>query len=218
MNGINPEHVGDEKADELCQILIDDSCAMFGHEKEGMEHPSGEKLLHKYWYRQSTGHHETTGSSTKTEIKDQPESAIDMKSFDSMTTQIMESNKGPLAIKLENPQFAEFTESLKVASSALKALERLHAEGKNIGAQLQAKASMSQDASLKKAAEDVKSMMKQLDVYLEEFRSMLATAGCFNGGDDLGDWPKDLLQHISNAENHIDGNKAMIKRMKAKLT
>ena len=125
MNGINPEHVGDEKADELCQILIDDSCAMFGHEKAGMGHASGEKLLHKYWYKMSTGHRETNSSATKTEVKDQPETAIDMKSFDGMTSQIMEANKGPLAIKLENPAFTAFAELAKVAASALKALEKL---------------------------------------------------------------------------------------------
>jgi len=218
MNGINPEHVGEEKADELCQILIEDSCAQFGHEKAGIEHASGEKLLHRYWYRKSTGNVESHTSRRGTEVKDTPQEAIDMKMFDDVVGGATGSVKGLLAIKMENPAFTRFTELLKLAGSALKVLEKLWTEGKNVQAAMAAKAVSQGDQSLQKAAGDMQAMMKTLNLYNEEFRSMLATGQCFNSGDDLGEWPKKLEDQIANAESHIDGNKAMLKRMKSKLT
>ena len=105
---------------------------------------------------------------------------------------------------------------MKLAASALRSLEKLWTDGKNVHARLSAKAA-TKDSSLVKAADDLAAMMKQLGSYNDEFRSFLATAQCFGNGDDLGKWPHEVKEKLRNSEAHVDGNKAMLKRMKGKL-
>ena len=213
MNGIEALDVGDEKADRLCELLVADSAAEYGFEPGGRMHPSGEKLLHKYFYKKSTGHVEASTSRRETRISEEADGKLEVKPFDEKL-QLMKGG-GPLMIKNENPAFVEFENDLKVLLSALKALEKQWTDCQNVQAKMAAQSA--KDPSLKIPAADLKACNGTLGKFLDDMREFAATAGVLTADDDLGDYPKEMQKYTNVASNHLDGAKGIKKRMLAKL-
>ena len=106
-------------------------------------------------------------------------------------------------------------ENAKILASGLKALEKQVNECDSLQARLQAKAS--KDESIKKAAEDLKACLGTLKQLLDDIRAALAVAECLDKADDPGKHPEEIAALIGRADSHLDGLKAVKKRLLTKL-
>ena len=146
MNGLEPNDFdGEESREETVATLIADSEARFSYEHVSTLHDSGNKMLTKYWYRQSIGTTESSSSIDKTTL--------------SKTLDIGEKkwcgaieNKPDVLIKVENPQYIEMKSQVRVLGSGLTSLEKQHGIGLSFAACLKEKSK--KDATYDKMAVD----------------------------------------------------------------
>ena len=57
----------------------------------------------------------------------------------------------------------------------------------------------------------------QLDLFLDDLRKEVAVAGVLRQDDDLGEIPQRLKEFVAQAENHLDGAKSLVKRLKQSI-
>ena len=155
MNGFEVQDFDKNEArDEMCQTLIQDSEARFQYKHIADEHPSGNKLLTKYWYRHSTGNTHTTTSSDSTAISKTAD--LDEKGFSQKALGDI-GLTGTVAVKVENPAFHVMKDRVEVLKSGLTALEKQNALGLALAATLKQKAQKMRASGpndVKKAAND----------------------------------------------------------------
>ena len=75
--------------------------------------------------------------------------------------------------------------------------------------------STGKDKSCQKPAKDLKDVLGQLGLVMSEIRTKLAVAECIENGDEMGKLPAEIEQLIQKADTHLDGIKAMKKRLSA---
>ena len=157
MNGLEPNDLPTEKErDEICETLVVDSAAKFGHEATVVEHESKKPVLTRFFYKHSQGLKETAKASTVTTIADSSGDQLGHKSFQQIADMPV---KGPLAIKLENPSWADLQTQLTVLKGAKGQLEKAHTEAENIGETLGAMAKKDpSNVVLQKTATDMKAL------------------------------------------------------------
>ena len=130
LNAMNPETLGEEQADRVCQALIKMSEEQFGYTAEKCTHPI--EILSTWLHKRQLGvRHDEKKSKTETWSDKASGSSS---SFNKAVTAGGPSSSaiGGVEIKVEHPQLVELRGPVVVGKSAKSFLERQLTEGEDL--------------------------------------------------------------------------------------
>ena len=197
----NPETVGEEQADRVCQALIKMSEEQFGYTAETCTHPI--EILSTWLYKRHLGvrHGE---KKSKTETWTDKASVSSNKAVTAGGPSSSSSEIGGVDIKVEHPQLVELRGRVVVGKSTKSFLERRCTEGKDLLSLFMAKSKT--QTALQMQADQLRTAMAALEQHISNLRAVVAEVDLAQNDDITGDVRNRLECVISHSEAHQDGD------------
>ena len=209
--GFDATQMTDQEAEALLEDVLKDNEMKFGHSRKMETSPSGNKLLHRYFYIRDDGTERSiTNSETKSWHKDSNQ--VGEKGLPSA---LQDGPSVVVTVKAENPLFKEFKEIEPVIASAKNVLERIVSQAEDVSVQLK----MSKDTAAQAKAPDVEAVTARMKALLTDLRlAVVENTRVDASHSDLPDLLKKLRGLRDLAMTHQDGWKAQKKRTTALLS
>ena len=212
-NGFDAIQLGEKHADSLLEDLLKESEEKYGHNRTKQESSTGNPLLTKYMYIKDGGVTRSVVQSDSSSWHRDSNNVADK----ALPASLQEPGGAALqlvAVKKENPAFAQFVELAAVTESAKTALEKIRGQAEDLSCKLKARP----DQGCQLQGNVMADATTKISTTLQELREAVAKNGTIDPSyNELPSWVANLKKLKDVAIVHQDGFKGLKRKATAML-